>query len=295
MKLRIGQTCAACVSYSDTGTYSWIITKIEKKSAGNKYIVRDEYAENSDYDTYTVESNRIAPFPAANEDYKAGERILALWHDDESNVWSTMFYEATVMVVLGDRKLSVLYKGSDAAIELDAHRITRFPPDFDLHEPDPEPEEKEIPDSPPAATPPAGSPRPSPLNTDDDTSEAQAGHQKMETLPASVEKRRILFMFSKPQEAERAEIEWLSNEDFTSLAGPEKEAERMRIEPGTPLLDSLADPDLFSQDVLTHVTGSGVLSVPGVEPPRAQSILLSGPVRCGRLGWILNEWRTVRK
>jgi hypothetical protein len=102
-------------------------------------------------------------------------------------------------------------------------------------------------------------------------------------------------MFAKPQETDHTEVQILSNDDFTSFAGPEKEIEHMRIEQGTPLLDALADPDLFNQEGLSHVTGSGVLAVPGIEPPKAPSALLSGPVKCGRLGWILNEWRTFRK
>jgi hypothetical protein len=53
----------------------------------------------------------------------------------------------------------------------------------------------------------------------------------------------------------------LSNDDFTSLAGPRRDPEPMRTEPGTPLLDFLGDPDLFVQEHLTHVTGSGVVSL----------------------------------
>jgi hypothetical protein len=130
MELRQGQTCAACVSYPGTGACSWIIAKIEKKGVGNKYIVRDAYGDDSECETYAVESNRIAPFPAVSEDYKAKERVLALWKDQESGLWSTTFYEAVVTEVNNERKqLSLIYQESEV-FQVDMNRVTKFPPDF---------------------------------------------------------------------------------------------------------------------------------------------------------------------
>jgi hypothetical protein len=125
-----------------------------------------------------------------------------------------MFSEATVLAVHNDRKLTVLSKGSDAEVKLGANHLTRFPPDFDLHESETEQEEK------PAESPPL------PNRTSTRITNPQ---------------RHLSFLFSKTQEADRPDVQPLSNDDFTELADPEKAPERMQIEPGTALLDALAD------------------------------------------------------
>jgi hypothetical protein len=197
-----------------------------------------------------------------------------------------MFSEVTVLAVNNDHKLTVPSKGSDAEVKLGTNHLTCFPPDFDLHESETEQEEK------PAESPP---PLPASQSNADDDSEGTAAQKKGEVHTATVEQRRRLFSFPKPQETDRPDVQLLSNEDFTKLASPAKAPEHMQIEPGTPLLDAFAGPDLFSQEVFSHVTGSGVLALPGIEPPGGQSALLSGPVRCGRLDWILNECRVSRQ
>jgi hypothetical protein len=294
------------VSYAGSGGFAWIITRIEKKSSGNKYIVRDDYAEESEFDTYSVESNRIAPFPAPSEDFKIGDRVLALWKDEEAGEWSTMLYDAEITKISSDHRVTLLYRESDSPIDVDVNRITKYPLDFDLYH---KMEEQRAEDKTPSigshATTSDSATEPLPVrdshggSTSDDGSEFQKGDgQVKKTLSAHTEdqeKRRLQFMFTKPAESKKPELQCLSNEDFGELAGPPKEIRRMRTEFGTPLLDRLADADLFVQNQITHVTGSGVISVPGIEPPKGSSALLRGPVRCGRLGWIMNEWRSPHK
>jgi hypothetical protein len=309
LRIKVGSTCAACVEYSGQNGFSWIITKVEKKSTGNKYVLRDEYAERPEFETYTVESNRITPFPAQNEDYRVGERVLALWWDEETNQWSTMLYQAEVKAVKNNGRLSLLYKGSDPPniFDVELKQITKFPPDFDLHDSDfTEAEALDQLETPAlSTTPPVGSDRTSGHGTDDEVPEAAPRPAPPSPSPspraaaaeqiAAIEARRVAFMFNIPQPAERSEITYLTNDDFTALAGPEREPELMRTEPGTPLLDALEDPELFSQEHYSHVTGSGVIRLPGSDAPAPQSRLLAGPMRCGRLGWILNEWRQPHK
>ena len=284
MKLRVGQTCAACVKYADTGTFSWIITKVERKLSGGKYLVRDESDPQEGFETYTVESNRIAPFPAPpSDDYQVGDRVLALWKDDEDNVWTTEFFEARVVAIKADKKLTIVYKGSEKSTEFDLNenKVTKIPPNFDLFsQSDTENEEEES----------------KPVSEEEhpkEITEVQSTPDEKPKIPPhteALERRRIQLMFNKPAPVEKRQIQGLSNDDFTELAGPVHEPEVMRTEPGTPLLDSLGDPELFDQEQVAHVTGSGVVALPERRPAPSKSVLMSGNIKCGRLGWILNEW-----
>jgi hypothetical protein len=306
MKLRPGQTCAACVAYADSGSRSWILTKVDKKASGSRYIVRDEYADDEQYETYVVEANKIAPFPTPNEEYKVGDRVLALWRDEESNEWSTMFYPADV-VAINSHVVTLLYKGSESKITVDDTKITKFPEGYDFASDNEEPSadessgpsdtaqstelvepvtEQKLPNPSSPTNKTTGS---SQTNTEDETAEPHTQVRKIHPEIAAMEKRRLTLMFNKPNQTERPMIQPLSNEDFTSLAGPVKEREPMRTEPGTPLLDYLNDPDLFVQEHFAHVAGSGVISV-HICGGKGKSALLSGPVKCGRLGLIFNEW-----
>lgn len=299
-KLTKGLSCAVCVIYADTGRYSWIVTKIERcpKGSGGKFTVRDEYADDERYETYVVEPNRIAPFPSSGEGYKPGDRVLALWKDEESNEWSTMFYEAKVIGMKPNGKVTLVYKETDTEIEVDDTKITRFPKDFDLVSSSEEGEEEENQNEATTAveekekeTKPAVSPMPTRSTATDKEKEKK----KMSSQTQAIEGRRLKLWFNVPEPMEKPQIEChLTNEDFTKMAGEIRPPVRMHTKPGTPLLEALADPDLFSQERYTHVTGSGVISIP-VTPSPADSALLSGPTKCGRIGWILNEWKVPQK
>ena len=276
MKLRVGQTCAACVKYANEDKYSWIITKVERKLSGGKYVVRDESDPQEGFETYTVESNRIAPFPAPADDYQVGDRVLALWKDEEENEWTTMFFEARVVAIKSDKKLTIVYKGGEK-FDLGENKVTRLPPDFDLDSEETGNEEEQSKEA-------------SEEEKVEEKPEQEEVKPKMSPHTEALERRRVQLMFNKPAPVEKRQIEGLTNDDFTSLAGPIHEPEVMRTEPGTPLLDSLCDPELFDQEQVAHVTGSGVVSIPERKSAPSHSVLLQGGVKCGRIGLILNEW-----
>ncbi|OHT07321.1 hypothetical protein TRFO_24591 [Tritrichomonas foetus] len=453
-KLRNGSNCAACVLYPETESHSWILTKVEKKLPGNRYLVRDEFADDPRYETYTVESNHITPFPSSSqEEYRIGETVLALWRDEETNEWSTMFYSAEVQDANASdpKSITLLYSGTSLPIEVEKNKIARLPNNFTFVDADDEPDdgkhekvvsdehqnsenvnqsqtEEKLSSNQPnqaslkgtattTATTTAISTAATTAGTSNESSDdesrqeqqfaapttpanestvtskestaqpgspVQEGHastdktdssqisvsndenaqnqpsQKIQTqetnqqqqlptsqsndqiqqqqlsheeemksshlsdklsespthnaskpavsstattrrsareresrsrdIPSTPEDRRIYFMFHKPEVAERPKLEYLTNEDFTRLAGPRQDPVRMKTIEGTPLLDSLEDPELFNQECLLHVTGSGEISISDIESGDRKSGIVAGQVPCGRLSKILNEW-----
>ncbi|KAH0787658.1 SGF29 tudor-like domain-containing protein [Histomonas meleagridis] len=290
MKLKNGQICAACVIYPELESYQWIVAKIEKKGVGKKYVVRDEYPDDPKYEIYTVESNRITPFPSSSTDYKPGDKILALWHDEETNQWSTMFYTATVVEKKSANKLVILYKGSVEPTIIDTNKVTKFPPGFDLQtesETEEPPKETENTEKADATTE---------ANQDSTNSPKEKEEAEIQAkIHESQENRRINFMFNKPMQVEKTQIQCLKDEDFTELAGPKKEFKRMETQKGTPLLDSLEDPELFSQNYYTHITGSGRLSAPKSHLKGYSAFVNGTQGECGRLGMIFGEWSMLNK
>ncbi|KAK8835544.1 hypothetical protein M9Y10_042430 [Tritrichomonas musculus] len=427
-KLKNGSSCAACVRYPETNSDSWILTKVDKKLPGNRYLVRDEFADDPRYETYNVDSSHITPFPStSNEEYKKGETVLALWHDEGTNEWSTMFYNAEVVDnKTGDPKtVRLRYSQTDFDVEVEKDKIARLPPNFTftevIEDEDEKPsttateeasedsakttsgkkgkhqkeeassaaasnqmsaasnneelsesktdetadfqdkskasssnnvsddnsassktenvqdatsnapvassvaeaesleaksegtanEEKTASDSnettengvstanstqqptdnsaksdDQTSPVPEKNKRPKTTSKDSSSSNSSSSTPKLQTP----EDRRIYFMFHQPEVQERPKLEYLSNEDFTKLAGPKKELKRMETKEGTPLLDSLSDPELFNQENLLHVTGSGIISVANVEKGDEKSGLAEGRIPCGRLRRIINEW-----
>ncbi|OHS94095.1 hypothetical protein TRFO_11357 [Tritrichomonas foetus] len=515
IRLPNGSDCAACVLYPETESHSWILTKVERSLKGNRYLVKDEYATDSDYETYTVDSNHITPFPSSpNEEYKVGENVLALWKDEDSNEWSTMFYHAKVISNTSKDPMIVtlLYSGTEYGLEVDKKKIARYPPNFnfaemedfepiddsniaveqsneneqnnanethkeetadqitdekrtskvgktaknskhqkntknqktsqksaqatnptsmastgdsstvlseddesktknsqktrssavsdneasssmmttrssdtknrsDDHEENEEDHEENENESDPQNSQAHSRSRSDQENIEkvdetedmeDDRSKdetqdelesnqseeptsnsvqnsmpAQNSHHhhsnnhyssrhsshharavtiKEETPKKSYENRKVFFSFNKPEVTERPKLEYLSNDDFTALAGPIQEPIRMCTQEGTPLLDSLQDPDLFCQEDFVHVTRSGVIAVNSGERAKNTSAnannnsnnntnannsvsasvnqanggnagstdcvskIVSGGVSCGRLSRIFGEW-----
>ena len=442
-KLKNGSNCAACVRYPETDSDCWILTKVDKKLPGNKYLVRDEFADDPKYETYTVDSSHITPFPSTlNEEYKVGDTVLALWRDEDTNEWSTMFYNAEVAENNGSdpKTVQLLYSGTDFVVDVEKDKIARLPANFTFVEASEDKEDRtsttateepsednstkntvkkgrskeelnttdsSIPsqaanadegatntedvsesttdekatisgkdkgettsnatpenslaqvksENPPSAAISGNSAASGETETDSQESKANGStstDQEMTTTnnlnttaentaqsqneiqvqpteneekldeqasdknkrsksskdnttgtsatsssAASAasssrlqtpEDRRIKFMFHRPEVAERPKVDYLTNEDFTRLAGPKQELERMHTIEGTPLLDYLEDPELFNQENLLHVTGSGVISVANVEKGDEKSGLIEGRIPCGRLKRIFNEW-----
>ena len=90
----------------------------------------------------SVESNKIAPFPYDITDYKPGDKILALWHDEESDLWTTVFYPATVVEKKNSNQLAILYEGSEKLVVIDTSKVTKFPHGFNPHGFNPQSEKK---------------------------------------------------------------------------------------------------------------------------------------------------------
>ena len=140
-RLRSGQVCAAYVQLPGEDGEDWIITRIEKTLPNGDYVVRDVDPDSKQNEHYVVKPNHVTHFPATNLKYQPGERVLALWYNEEVGEWSTMFYEATV-VRSDDSKLVVEFTGTSVCVETDEKKLARLPPDFDSAPDAPEKETK---------------------------------------------------------------------------------------------------------------------------------------------------------
>jgi hypothetical protein len=264
MDLRPLCSCAAYVPYSGTSSYLWIVALIESKVHEDKFIIRDEYSEDPKFQTYKIESRRVSPFPSPDENYSFGERVLALWHDKEANVCSTVFYEASITGIPAKGKLKVIYKGSHTEIEITTFQVTRFPMDFESDYSDEETEEEieEVIEESPAPSV---------------SIQSEAKAQEL-TFIERLEKRRIAEMFGQPNKWHDPDFDVLQDGDFTSLGGKVREVKQSLAQKGTPLLDLVDDEELARKRGgwgLSHVTGTGMLIVPGVKSEERRSILLS--------------------
>jgi hypothetical protein len=258
MNLRVGQVCAACVPDSETNGSAWIITRIERALPSGSYVVRDEYSQSTPFDSYTVPVNRITHFPAVNKVYTPGEKVLALWYDEEAREWSTMFYEATVIKTDG-KGITIQFLGNaPLQVETDESRLTRFPVGFDLDESEAESVE----------------------------SEAQSPIEGMNEVRAE---RRIFFT-AGTQPGGRPEWVPITDSDLSSVLGPETPVRRLQSIEGTPLVDLLNEPELFPE-VHYHLAINGSLRVTLPGPDERTPGLLNRDVPVGRLTRILYEWR----
>ncbi|EAY19923.1 hypothetical protein TVAG_130310 [Trichomonas vaginalis G3] len=283
MKIKNGQTCAAFVLYAGK-SYSWIVCKFEKKQPNNKCIVRDDYCESQNFLRYVVDQNSVIPFPQPNETYKPGEQIIALWYDATDNEWSTMFYEAEVVEVSTPHLLVIKYSGSQANIEIDAQKVSKYPEKFNMPQ-EPETEDKKEETS---ETGDEGS-----KDQSEDNQQPKYQFQLLKHHESPQEARRLnLMLDNKSAPKEKPEFKSLTDDDFTKLAGPRPKPKKMTTTKGTPLIDFLQDEVLFPKQA-PHITGNGLLRRKGITPPTNPSGLLEGSSECGRLNKILHEWRPV--
>ena len=284
MKIKAGQTCASCVMYADTKDYQWIVSRFEKKQGNGNYIVRDEFSETSEFDRYVVSSTNIIPFPLVGEKYQPGEHILALWFNEDTKTWSTMFYPATVVEVKPTHQLLIKYKSSQGApnILIDYNKVSKYPEGFNLKSD----EDSDVDDSKQSSNA---------SQEQDYDSKGSDGSRKDGSDNRKIspqEEARIRFMTDqKPTQKEKLDFTPLTDEDFNELAGPRPPNNTITAVKGTPLLDFLQDELLFPQTA-PHITGSGVLRRKNIEPKNPEkSALLRGPVQCGRINKILYEWK----
>lgn len=253
IKLVSGQACASCLYYPDCEAYAWVITRVEKKQGKGRYLVHDEFADDPKCDHFVVDSNRITPFPYVGDKLEVGDHILAVWHDDETNEYSTMLYEAIVDQTPQNDKIKIHYKGSTNIISIDVNHTTRFPPGFDLVV-DPKDTKK-------------------PRGTPEDKQSPQ-------------EKRRIKFAKTGIIDPPTLPI---TDEDITRLGGPRIPFHVDEAHFGTPLLNFLSNPQLFSLDS-PHLVTTGVIVAQRPKDTPRPSKILSGQLTNGRLAHIFNQW-----
>lgn len=283
MKIKNGQTCAAFVNYSGK-SYSWIVSKFEKKQPNNKCIVRDDYCEDQNFERYVVDQTCVIPFPQPNETYKPGEQIIALWYDATDNEWSTMFYEAEVVEVISQHSLLVKYTGSQTNIEIDSQKVSKYPERFN------QPQEEENDDKKEETSETADD---STKEQSESTEQPKDQFQLPKHHESPQEARRLnLMLDNKSAPKEKPEFKSITDDDFSKLAGPLPEPKKMKTVKGTPLLDCLADEVLFPKQA-PHITGNGLLRRKGIKPRPNPSGLLEGPSECGRLNKIIHEWRPI--
>ena len=253
IKLVSGQTCASCLYYPDCEAYAWVITRVEKKLGKGRYLVRDEFADDPKFDRYEVESNRITPFPYTNDKTKVGDHILAVWHDPQTNEYSTMLFEAIVEKTPQNNKITIRYKDSPATVTLDINLTTRFPYGFDL--------DTDVQDN--------GKPRSTP-----------------EELQSPQEKRRMKFAKTGVIDPPTPTI---TDDDITRLGGPRLPFHVEEAHFGTPLLDFLSNPQFFSADS-PHLATNGIIVAEKPKDTQRVSGLISGQLTNGRLAHIFNLW-----
>lgn len=326
MSLVTGQVCAACVPYMDGS--AWILTRIEQRLPSGDFVVCDEYDESQQNLRYTVPANHVAEFPTARADFRAGERILALWYDEEGCEWSTMFYEAVVVDAGSDGKVLVEFAGSAVDVRIDASKIARFPGDFDMAIGAP---------SAQSDAAPRNSAQRAHTDRSDRASEKRVANGERESTNAKGRKRRERDERKreerKREEQEREEREreerereereaeedvqrvnmqrrvyfvssdaaqrdecaaapaGIADSDFCALLPRSNQIRRLHSREGTPLLDLLNDGELFPQSSF-HLTVNGKLSVPNYAPRSdCQCGLSRSDAGVGRLSRILHQWR----
>jgi len=92
--------------------------------------VKDEYPENRKLHKWKIPAHKVIRFPSdKEEEYKEKEKVLALWYIDETEEWSSMFYNAVVVhnVKKGDEKVSLRFEGDDEVYPVDVTKLVKKP------------------------------------------------------------------------------------------------------------------------------------------------------------------------
>jgi hypothetical protein len=256
MTLVVGDVCAACVPWSKSEKPSWLVTRIESISPDGSYRVRDEYPESDDAEIWDVQTTEIATFPAKPSQIQSGSKVLALWYDEDSNEWSTMFYEATVLEATGTNIL-IEFVGSSLPVQTDVSKLALLPEEIEI--------DQMAPEEPP-----------------------------IEQTATSVEEpevqKKLIFSLA-PVATSDSHFEPISDEELSKLLPPVTPPRRVQSIEGTPLIDMLNDSDLFPADGF-HITVNGSLVVTNIADNEDVECGLMNPnIKVGRLTQILHEWR----
>lgn len=94
-----GQTVAAQVPYTKR-KQEWIVASVVSwNEAEMTYVVKDEFPENNKkMKSWTIPHHKVLRFPRDTRDpIMPGDRVLSLWYIPDTEEWSSMFYEATIV------------------------------------------------------------------------------------------------------------------------------------------------------------------------------------------------------
>jgi hypothetical protein len=128
-----GQTVAAQVPYTKR-KQEWIVASVMSWNEDEMtYVVKDEFPENKKMKSWTIPHHKVIRFPRDVRDpIMPGDRVLSLWYIPDTEEWSSMFYEATIVnsdeLEKHDRARVLLrFNGDDEVYEIDSMKIVKKP------------------------------------------------------------------------------------------------------------------------------------------------------------------------
>lgn len=95
-----GQSVVAYVKVHYDEEMSWILANvIDIEASTGMYVVEDVVEEqpNMKRESYKVSPQHIIKFPQKGAEYKAGDRVLAVWYETSTQNWTSILYPATVL------------------------------------------------------------------------------------------------------------------------------------------------------------------------------------------------------
>lgn len=95
-----GQSVVAYVKVPYDDEMCWILANlIESEAADGMCVVEDIVEEhpNMKRESYRVDSKYVVKFPQRGAEYKAGDRVLAVWYETNTQNWTSILYPATVL------------------------------------------------------------------------------------------------------------------------------------------------------------------------------------------------------
>jgi len=120
-----GQTVAAQVPYNKR-KQEWIVASVVSWNEDEMtYVVKDEFPENKKIQSWTIPHHKVIRFPRDIDDpVIPGDRVLALWYIPDTEEWSSMFYEATI-VYADEARVRLRFTGDDEVYEIDSMKIVK--------------------------------------------------------------------------------------------------------------------------------------------------------------------------